>query len=249
MKFGPGCGTRNTGRSASTTPRSCSRISWKLREQQQQDDLRAPLAQRHTPPLKISPELARQSLPQPPPPPLPPVGFHPPRRFLIRGCVPLAAGCIPGHASLHLWGRMRLASVKPRFGFGLPILQELDPATPRPALSCRFPRWSPASAHGHAPAVHRLSSASTTTTPAPAASLESIGLAQWLPGEVVIRVAWSPAGEELQGYALAGTGKGRILRHFPLVGGIDVARASVCLDRPHLPRRRRRAGHRLRPSE
>ncbi len=40
------------------------------------------------------------------------------------------------------------------------------------------------------------------------------------PGEVVIRVAWSSVNYK---DALAGTGKGRILRHFPLVGGIDVA--------------------------
>lgn len=50
--------------------------------------------------------------------------------------------------------------------------------------------------------------------------LESIGLAQLAPGEVVIRVAWSSVNYK---DALAGTGKGRILRHFPLVGGIDVA--------------------------
>ncbi|HVJ39179.1 MAG TPA: acryloyl-CoA reductase [Stenotrophomonas sp.] len=51
-------------------------------------------------------------------------------------------------------------------------------------------------------------------------SLESIGLAQLAPGEVVIRTAWSSVNYK---DALAGTGKGRILRHFPLVGGIDVA--------------------------
>lgn len=50
--------------------------------------------------------------------------------------------------------------------------------------------------------------------------LESIGLAQLAPGEVVIRVAWSSVNYK---DALAGTGQGRILRHFPLVGGIDVA--------------------------
>jgi len=50
--------------------------------------------------------------------------------------------------------------------------------------------------------------------------LESIGLAQLAPGEVVIRAAWSSVNYK---DALAGTGQGRILRHFPLVGGIDVA--------------------------
>jgi acrylyl-CoA reductase (NADPH) len=51
-------------------------------------------------------------------------------------------------------------------------------------------------------------------------SLESISLAQLAPGEVVIRTAWSSVNYK---DALAGTGQGRILRHFPLVGGIDLA--------------------------
>jgi len=50
--------------------------------------------------------------------------------------------------------------------------------------------------------------------------LESISLAQLAPGEVVIRSAWSSVNYK---DALAGTDRGRILRHFPLVGGIDVA--------------------------
>src|SRR5690606_22297799 len=40
------------------------------------------------------------------------------------------------------------------------------------------------------------------------------------PGELVVRAAWSSVNYK---DALAGTGKGRILRRFPLVGGIDVA--------------------------
>ncbi len=52
------------------------------------------------------------------------------------------------------------------------------------------------------------------------AGLESIGLGDLAPGEVVIRAAWSSVNYK---DALAGTGKGRILRRFPLVGGIDVA--------------------------
>jgi len=40
------------------------------------------------------------------------------------------------------------------------------------------------------------------------------------PGEVVIRVAWSGINYK---DALAATGKGRILRRFPLVGGVDLA--------------------------
>lgn len=50
--------------------------------------------------------------------------------------------------------------------------------------------------------------------------IEAIGLDQLNPGEVVIRAHWSSVNYK---DALAGTGKGRILRRFPLVGGIDVA--------------------------
>jgi acrylyl-CoA reductase (NADPH) len=50
--------------------------------------------------------------------------------------------------------------------------------------------------------------------------IESIGLDQLAPGEVVIECAWSSVNYK---DALAGTGKGKILRRFPLVGGIDVA--------------------------
>ncbi|KRG42364.1 quinone oxidoreductase [Stenotrophomonas panacihumi] len=52
------------------------------------------------------------------------------------------------------------------------------------------------------------------------AGLDSIGLDDLAPGEVVVRAAWSSVNYK---DALAGTGKGRILRRFPLVGGIDVA--------------------------
>ena len=40
------------------------------------------------------------------------------------------------------------------------------------------------------------------------------------PGEVVIKTAYSSVNYK---DALAGTGQGKILRQFPLVGGIDVA--------------------------
>ncbi|MNK35030.1 putative acrylyl-CoA reductase AcuI [compost metagenome] len=50
--------------------------------------------------------------------------------------------------------------------------------------------------------------------------IEAIGLDQLTPGEVVIRAGWSSVNYK---DALAGTGTGRILRRFPLVGGIDVA--------------------------
>jgi len=52
------------------------------------------------------------------------------------------------------------------------------------------------------------------------AGLETLDLDQLSPGEVVVRAAWSSVHYK---DALAGTGKGKILRRFPLVGGIDVA--------------------------
>lgn len=52
------------------------------------------------------------------------------------------------------------------------------------------------------------------------AGVDSIGLAELGEGEVTIRVAWSSINYK---DALAGTGRGKILRRFPLVGGIDVA--------------------------
>lgn len=50
--------------------------------------------------------------------------------------------------------------------------------------------------------------------------IEQLALDALNPGEVVIRTAYSSVNYK---DALAGTGKGRILRRFPLVGGIDVA--------------------------
>jgi putative YhdH/YhfP family quinone oxidoreductase len=52
------------------------------------------------------------------------------------------------------------------------------------------------------------------------AGMEDISLGDLAPGEVVIRTAYSSVNYK---DALAGTGEGRILRRFPLVGGIDVA--------------------------
>ncbi|MDQ2641957.1 MAG: acryloyl-CoA reductase [Pseudomonadota bacterium] len=52
------------------------------------------------------------------------------------------------------------------------------------------------------------------------AGLEELALADLSPGEVTIRVHWSGINYK---DALAGTGKGRILRRFPLVGGVDLA--------------------------
>ena len=52
------------------------------------------------------------------------------------------------------------------------------------------------------------------------ASIESMRIDELSPGEVVIKTAYSSVNYK---DALAGTGKGKILRRFPLNGGIDVA--------------------------
>lgn len=52
------------------------------------------------------------------------------------------------------------------------------------------------------------------------AGVESLRLDDLNPGEVVIKAHYSSVNYK---DALAGTGEGKILRHFPLVGGIDVA--------------------------
>jgi putative YhdH/YhfP family quinone oxidoreductase len=50
--------------------------------------------------------------------------------------------------------------------------------------------------------------------------IEQVALDDLSPGEVVVAAEWSSVNYK---DALAGTGQGRILRRFPLVGGIDVA--------------------------
>ncbi len=50
--------------------------------------------------------------------------------------------------------------------------------------------------------------------------IETVSLDDLNPGEVVVKAAYSSVNYK---DALAGTGKGKILRRFPLVGGIDVA--------------------------
>jgi putative YhdH/YhfP family quinone oxidoreductase len=50
--------------------------------------------------------------------------------------------------------------------------------------------------------------------------IEPVSIDQLAPGEIVVRTAFSSVNYK---DALAGTGQGRILRRFPLVGGIDVA--------------------------
>ncbi|MEO5561148.1 MAG: YhdH/YhfP family quinone oxidoreductase [Dokdonella sp.] len=52
------------------------------------------------------------------------------------------------------------------------------------------------------------------------ASIEPMQIDELSPGEVLVKVAYSSVNYK---DALAGTGKGKILRHFPLNGGIDVA--------------------------
>ncbi len=59
--------------------------------------------------------------------------------------------------------------------------------------------------------------------------IESVSLDALSPGELVIRTAHSSVNYK---DALAGTGEGRILRRFPLVGGIDVAGHVVCTADP-----------------
>ena len=52
------------------------------------------------------------------------------------------------------------------------------------------------------------------------AGIEHLSLDDLSPGEVVIQAAWSSVNYK---DALAGCGRGKILRRSPLVGGIDVA--------------------------
>lgn len=52
------------------------------------------------------------------------------------------------------------------------------------------------------------------------AGIEPVSIDDLAPGEVVIRAQWSSVNYK---DALAGTGEGKILRRYPLVGGIDVA--------------------------
>ncbi|WP_045727001.1 acryloyl-CoA reductase [Xanthomonas sp. GPE 39] len=61
------------------------------------------------------------------------------------------------------------------------------------------------------------------------AGIASLALDQLNPGDVVIRTAWSSVNFK---DALAGTGQGKILRRFPLVGGIDVAGYVVASNDP-----------------
>src|SRR4029453_3925192 len=55
-----------------------------------------------------------------------------------------------------------------------------------------------------------------------AARLETIGLNDLAAGEIVVKVRYSTINYK---DALAATGAGKILRKYPLVGGIDLARS------------------------
>jgi acrylyl-CoA reductase (NADPH) len=61
------------------------------------------------------------------------------------------------------------------------------------------------------------------------AGIERVSLGQLSPGEIVVKTAYSSVNYK---DALAGTGQGRILRSFPLVGGIDIAGHVVASDVP-----------------
>jgi NADPH2:quinone reductase len=64
------------------------------------------------------------------------------------------------------------------------------------------------------------------------AGLEALTLDQLTPGEVTVRVEWSAVNYK---DALAVTGRGKILRHSPLVGGIDAAGRVEASSDPDLP--------------
>ena len=61
------------------------------------------------------------------------------------------------------------------------------------------------------------------------AGIENISLDDLSPGDVTVRALWSSINYK---DALAGTGKGKILRQFPLVGGIDSAGVVVASEHP-----------------
>lgn len=64
------------------------------------------------------------------------------------------------------------------------------------------------------------------------AGLEALRLDQLTPGEVTVRVEWSAVNYK---DALAVTGRGKILRHSPLVGGVDAAGRVEASGDPNLP--------------
>ena len=73
------------------------------------------------------------------------------------------------------------------------------------------------------------------------AGVEEMRVDDLSPGEVVIKVAYSSVNYK---DALAGSGKGKILRQSPLNGGIDVSGTVVASTDPAFRGRRRRPVHR-----
>jgi acrylyl-CoA reductase (NADPH) len=72
----------------------------------------------------------------------------------------------------------------------------------------------------HAFRIHQAPDAAGSKTHRVEPRLERLTLDDLSPGEVTIRVAWSGINYK---DALAATGKGRILRRYPLVGGVDLS--------------------------
>ncbi len=64
------------------------------------------------------------------------------------------------------------------------------------------------------------------------AGLECLELDQLTPGEVTLRVEWSAVNYK---DALAVSGRGKILRHSPLIGGVDAAGTVVASTHPGVP--------------
>jgi acrylyl-CoA reductase (NADPH) len=75
----------------------------------------------------------------------------------------------------------------------------------------------------------RIHDRSSAGAPGHRAGIEQVSLGDLSPGEVVVKAAYSSVNYK---DALAGTGKGRILRRYPLVGGIDVAGHVAASDDP-----------------
>ena len=86
--------------------------------------------------------------------------------------------------------------------------------------------------------------ASSTTTARIHSRIVDATLDELSAGDVVIEAAYSSVNYK---DALAATGTGKILKRFPLIGGIDVSGTVALEPRPALHGGRRSARHRLRP--
>lgn len=90
----------------------------------------------------------------------------------------------------------------------------------RPRRPCENARWSNRRTRMTIPSSFRAFRIHADGGKTHRAGLEQIGLDDLTAGEVVVKAAYSSINYK---DALAGTGKGKILRSYPLVGGIDVA--------------------------